>query len=85
MCRAWCAERGFEAVAGVGLGVIAHDRLDGSAALLAHPCNRTGEGHRDRVGVLDGVQLAVRELGVVVADADDDGVAQAAMRRVRSP
>ncbi len=58
----------------VALGVVAHDRLDRAAALLAHPGGGAAQRGRDVLGVLGGVQLAVGQPGVVVDHADDHGL-----------
>ena len=60
---------------GVALRVVGHHRLDRAAALLAQPRRGAPQGGRDGVGVLGRVQLAVGQAGVVVDDADDDGLA----------
>src|SRR5215207_5298169 len=80
---AWCARRdedvpGIESgervtkleAGGVALRVVAHDRLDGSAALFAHPDSGAPERGRDRRGVLGRVDLAVDQAGVVIDDPD---------------
>jgi len=69
--RAELDERVAEAVSGVALGVVAHDRLNGTAALLEHP--RSGPSERGRHGdrVLGRVDLAVRQASVIVDHADD--------------
>ena len=61
-----------EGVAGVALGVVAHDRLDGAAALLAHPGRAAAQGERDVGGVLGAVQLGIDQAAVVVLDGDHD-------------
>src|SRR5215210_802901 len=55
---------------GVALRVVAHNRLDGAAALLAKPPGRAAQRGRDGVLVLRAVQLAVDQAGVVVYDGD---------------
>src|SRR4051794_29996446 len=75
-------ERGAELVAGgVALGVVAHDRLHGPAALLAHPRRGAPQRGRDGVLVLGGVDLAVAQAAVVVDDADDLDLALARSAR----
>jgi hypothetical protein len=73
------AERVAELVAGrVALGVVAHDRLDRSAALLAEPLRGAGERGRDGDCGLAGVDLAVGQATVVVDHADHLDLARTA-------
>jgi hypothetical protein len=60
----------LEVVAGVGLVVVAHHRLDRLAALLEHP--RRGAPQRGGRGeaILGGVQLAVGQAAVVIDHRD---------------
>ena len=71
----WRAPSSAEGVAelvagGVALRVVAHDRLDGAAALLAKPVGGAAQRGRDGDRVLGAVQLAVGQAGVIVDDAD---------------
>src|SRR3954469_11385420 len=72
-------ERGAELLAGrVAASVVAHDGLHRAAALLDEPPGGAPQGARDGDRVLGGVDLAVRQAGVVVDDADDLDLARAA-------
>ena len=62
-------QRVLEGVAGVGLVVVAHDRLDGPAALLGHPGRGAPQGRRGGHGGLGAVQLDVGQAAVVIDDA----------------
>ena len=65
-------ERGAEHVAvGVALGVVAHDSLDGPAALLAQPRGGAAQRGGDACWRSRRVDFAVGQPRVVVDDADD--------------
>src|SRR5690606_38151099 len=69
-------QHGLEVIAArVTERVVAHDRLDGAAALLDKPSGGATQTGGDVGGVLGAVQLAVRQARVVVLDADDDRLA----------
>src|SRR4051794_30147013 len=61
-------EFGLEAVAGVGVVVVAHDRLGRPAAELPKPGGGAPERRGGRVAILACVQLRVGESGAVVDD-----------------
>jgi len=67
-----CGQRFAELSAGrVALRVVAHDGLDGAAALLDKPGRCAPQRRRHRGRGFAGVDLAVDQAGVVVDDADD--------------
>jgi hypothetical protein len=65
VARAELRERGGEPVAGVALGVVAHDGLRGTAALLDEPARCAAQGAENGGDVSAGVDLAVGQPGVI--------------------
>ena len=59
----------WKRVAGVGLVVVGHDRLDRPAALLGHPAAARRSVAAAAAAVVGAVQLAVGQAAVVIDDA----------------